>query len=257
VLAVVASTAAQKGPLWWAANHRLHHRYTDTTGDPHSPRRGLWWSHVGWIVSPEFSDTRYEVIPDLVQFPELRWLNNHDWVGPWALGAASYLIAGWSGLVVAFFASTVLLWHATFAINSLAHLVGGRRYDTADTSRNSWALALITFGEGWHNNHHPCPTSARQGFQWWEIDITYLLLRGLRRIGLVHHLHQPNPAVLNHHPTRWQGDLAPAPSRPAATTREVERPLRNRAIRDLPVPRTPSEDRVGGQVRARLAGPPP
>jgi stearoyl-CoA desaturase (delta-9 desaturase) len=197
VFAVGAGTAAQKGPLWWAANHRAHHRYSDTERDPHSPQSGFWWSHVGWILSDRFSATDYAAIEDFARYPELRWLNKHDWVAPWALGVASFLIAGWSGLVVGFFGSTILLWHVTFAINSVAHLRGSRRFATNDSSRNNPLLALVTFGEGWHNNHHHHPHSARQGLRWWEPDITYRILRMLQRVRVVRDIREPPPASLS------------------------------------------------------------
>lgn len=193
IFAAGGCSAAQKGPLWWAANHRAHHRYTDTERDPHSPQRGFWWSHVGWILSDRFSATDFEAIEDFAKYPELRWLNKHDWVAPWALGLASFLIAGWSGLVIGFFASTILLWHVTFAINSIAHLRGSRRYATNDSSRNNALLAVMTFGEGWHNNHHHYPKAARQGLRWWEIDVTYRTLKLLQRVRIVRDIREPPP----------------------------------------------------------------
>jgi stearoyl-CoA desaturase (delta-9 desaturase) len=196
VFAFGGVTAVQKGPLWWAANHRVHHRYTDTDRDPHSPQRGFWWSHVGWILSGEYGATDLDAIGDFAKYPELRFLNKYDWIGPWSLGVLAFLIGGWSGLFVGFFGSTVLLWHSTFAVNSFAHVFGRRRYDTNDTSRNSLGVALLTGGEGWHNNHHHYPLSARQGFYWWEIDVTYVVLRLLERVGLVHDLRQPTEATL-------------------------------------------------------------
>jgi stearoyl-CoA desaturase (delta-9 desaturase) len=196
IFAFGGGTAAQKGALWWASTHRTHHRYTDTDRDPHSPQRGFWWSHVGWILSDRFATTDYDAIDDFAKYPELRWLNEHDWVAPWTLGVASFLIGGWSGLVVGFFCSTIALWHATFAINSLAHLRGSRRYATNDSSRNNVVLAFATLGEGWHNNHHHDPLSARQGFRWWELDITYMVLRVLRRLHVVRDLRQPRAATL-------------------------------------------------------------
>ncbi|MCU1344595.1 MAG: Delta-9 acyl-phospholipid desaturase, partial [Acidimicrobiia bacterium] len=196
LLAAVGLTAVQKGPLWWASHHRNHHRYADTERDPHSPQKGFWWSHAGWITSGQYGNTKdYSGIEDFARYPELRWLNEHDWIGGWALGLACLLIGGWSGLVVGFFASTVVLWHVTFAINSFAHLFGDRRYATTDTSRNGMLLALLTFGEGWHNNHHHYPRCARQGLRWWEIDITYMLLRLGRLVGIVHDIREPPAAV--------------------------------------------------------------
>jgi stearoyl-CoA desaturase (Delta-9 desaturase) len=197
VLAFGGTTAAQKGPLWWAAHHRVHHRYSDTERDLHSPKRGFWWSQVGWILCDKYGATQVDEIKDFARYPELRFLNRHDWIGPWALGTTCWLIGGWSGLVVGFFASTILLWHTTFFVNSLAHVFGRRAYDTPDTSRNSLLIALITSGEGWHNNHHRYPSSARQGFRWWQIDPTYYGLRLLALLGVVHDLRQPPRRVID------------------------------------------------------------
>jgi stearoyl-CoA desaturase (delta-9 desaturase) len=191
VWAVLAESTAQKGVLWWAANHRQHHRAADTPADPHSPSRGWWWSHAGWILCDKFNDPDYALVKDFARYPELRWLDRHDWVPPWTLGLAAFLIGGWPGLIVGFFWSTVLVWHTTFLVNSAGHLVGRRRYDTPDTSRNSALLALFTGGEGWHNNHHHYPASARQGFFWWELDPTWYFLRACRRLGIVHDLKVP------------------------------------------------------------------
>ncbi len=195
ILAFGGATASQKGALWWASHHRLHHRFSDTEQDIHSPQKGFWWSHVGWILADKYKRTDYDDIKDFAKYPELVWLNEHDWVAPWALGLVSYLIAGWSGLVVGFFASTVLLWHGTFTVNSLNHVFGRRRYATSDTSRNSAILALWTMGEGWHNNHHYFAASARQGFFWWEIDATYYILKGLSTVGIVRDLKVPSARV--------------------------------------------------------------
>jgi stearoyl-CoA desaturase (Delta-9 desaturase) len=196
VLAFGAESSAQKGVLWWAAHHRHHHRFSDTQRDLHSPTRGFWWSHVGWILCDRYGDTEVDAIRDFARYPELRFLDRHDWLPPWTMAVACLLIGGWSGLVVGFFWSTVLLWHSTFSINSLAHVIGRRRYDTDDTSKNSFALALLTGGEGWHNNHHRYPASARQGFFWWEIDTTYYTLRVLASAGVVRDLRRPPPSVL-------------------------------------------------------------
>lgn len=188
LLAFGGTTAAQKGPLWWAAHHRAHHRRADRDGDVHSPKDGFWWSHVGWILSDRHKRADLRLVADLGAYPELRWLDRHDWLGPWLLAAASFAVAGWSGLFVGFFGSTVLVWHGTFLVNSVAHLVGRRRYDTPDTSRNSLVVAILTLGEGWHNNHHRFPSSVRQGHAWWEIDPTYLVLRILAAAGVIHDL---------------------------------------------------------------------
>ncbi len=195
VMAFGAQTSAQKGALWWAAHHRDHHRFSDTDNDIHSPRKGFWWSHVGWILCDRYGPTKYDGIKDFSRYPELVWLDKHDWVAPWSLAVVCYLIGGWSGLVVGFFWSTVLLWHSTFTVNSVAHVFGRRRYDTTDTSRNSLLVALLTGGEGWHNNHHHYPSSARQGFFWWEIDATYYGLKALSWVGIVKDLRRPPERV--------------------------------------------------------------
>ena len=130
VMAFGGTMAAQKGPLWWAAHHRNHHQFADTERDTHSPQKGFWWSHVGWILCDKFGASRHDNIRDFAKYPELRFLDKHDWIGPWTLGVVCYLIGGWSGLLIGFFASTVVLWHATFTVNSLAHVFGRRVYDT-------------------------------------------------------------------------------------------------------------------------------
>ncbi len=197
VMAFGGTTAVQKGPLWWAGHHRLHHRYTDLDDDVHSPRDGFWWSHVGWILSTKYKAVDLSIIKDFASYPELRFLEHHSWIGPWLLGVACFLIGGWGGLVIGFFLSTVLLWHGTFLVNSMAHLIGRRRYATPDTSRNSMIVALITGGEGWHNNHHYLPASARQGFTWWEIDPTWYVLKALAAMRVVRDLKDPPARLLD------------------------------------------------------------
>jgi len=199
VLAWLGCSTMQKGPLWWAGHHRGHHRHSDTPDDPHSPHETtFWWSHVGWIMSEEHTHTPWEAIQDWSCYPELRWLDRWHWIPGLVLGLACYLIGGWSGLVWGFVVSTILVYHATFSINSLSHLFGKRRYATDDDSRNNFLLALITLGEGWHNNHHHYQSSANQGFFWWEIDISYYTLRLLRCAGLVWDLRQPGAKALAH-----------------------------------------------------------
>jgi len=196
VLAVVGASAAQKGPLWWAAHHRDHHRFSDGPEDVHSPlRRGFWWSHVGWILARRFDGTKYERVKDLARYPELRLVDRFHHLAPIALGTGLFLAGGLPALLWGFFVSTAALWHATFAINSLAHIFGTRRYETRDGSRNNLALALVTFGEGWHNNHHFHPSSARQGFFWWEVDLSHLALRFLRVLRVVRDLRTPPASV--------------------------------------------------------------
>jgi len=197
ILAVLAQSSAQRGVLWWASTHRHHHRYSDTEEDVHSPiRRGFWYSHVGWIFDPRHEKTDLSAIPDFAKYPELRWLDRNRYVPPIVLGFLVWLFAGWSGLVVGFFWSTVAVWHATFTINSLSHVFGKQRYLTGDTSRNNVWLALLTFGEGWHNNHHHYQSAACQGFRWYEVDLTYYILKALSAVGLVWDLKRPPEAVV-------------------------------------------------------------
>jgi len=205
MLAWAAGSSAQKGVLWWAAHHRHHHAHSDEEADVHSPvQGGFWWSHAGWFLCNEFDDTRVDLIPDLVRFPELRFLNRWHVLPPFALAGILFLTGaglnryypelGTSGaqmLVWGFCISTVAVYHATFAVNSLAHVFGTRRFATIDDSRNNPIVALFTFGEGWHNNHHFSPSMERQGLEWWEIDITHYLLRLLKLTGLVWDLRTP------------------------------------------------------------------
>ena len=197
LLAFVAQSTAQRGVLWWAAKHRHHHRHSDTELDVHSPRmRGFFYSHVGWVFTPEHGETDYEAIPDLTKFPELMWLERHPYLPAATLAVACVLLGGWQALVVGFFWSTVLLYHGTFFINSLAHVHGSQRYVTGDDSRNNWWLAIITLGEGWHNNHHAYQRSTRQGFRWYEFDPTFYVLKALSWLRLVWDLGEPPEDVV-------------------------------------------------------------
>lgn len=197
VLAALGQTSFQRGALWWAAKHRAHHRYSDTELDPHSPgQHGFFMAHVGWIFDRHKKEADLSVIPDLTRFSELVWLDKHHKIPAFALALICFLIDGWTGLVVGFLISTVVLFHCTFFINSLAHVVGRQRYVTGDDSRNNWWLALITLGEGWHNNHHFYQASTRQGFRWWEIDVTFYTLKMLSWVGLVWDLKAPPTEVV-------------------------------------------------------------
>jgi stearoyl-CoA desaturase (delta-9 desaturase) len=209
IFAVCGNSSVQHGPLWWAAHHRHHHRYADQDEDPHSPsRHGFWYSHIGWLTSRTNFPTRIEYVGDWAKYPELVWINRFDNVIPvllaialFGLGASLAIYApglGTNGsqmLVWGFFISTVVLFHATSTINSLDHMIGTRRYNTPDTSRNNLALALITLGEGWHNNHHHYAITARQGFYWWELDPTHYLLVLLSWLGIVKDL-RPIPETV-------------------------------------------------------------
>jgi stearoyl-CoA desaturase (delta-9 desaturase) len=192
LLAVLSQTTAQKSVLWWAAKHRHHHLHSDTECDVHSPRhKGFIYSHLGWIFVRRHDPTDLVKVADLARYPELMWLHRFELVPAVALGVLCFLIGGWSMLVVGFFWSTVAVYHATFCINSLAHVRGSKRYVTGDESRNNWLLAFFTMGEGWHNNHHACQRSVRQGFRWWEIDPTFYLLKVCSWLGLVWDLKAP------------------------------------------------------------------
>jgi len=199
IFAILGSTAVQRGPLWWASHHRHHHTNSDEPADAHSPvQHGFLWSHVGWFLSDAHFATKSERVKELALFPELRFLDRFDVLVPvlfaisiYGLGAwLEYALPelgtnGWQLLVWGFVISTVALYHATFSVNSLAHSWGKRRYQTKDQSRNNLWIAIFTLGEGWHNNHHHFPGSARQGFYWWEIDLTYYGLRLLSAFGLI------------------------------------------------------------------------
>ncbi|HEY5948801.1 MAG TPA: acyl-CoA desaturase [Kofleriaceae bacterium] len=190
LLALGATFTAQKGVLWWAAHHRVHHKLSDLPGDLHSVKQsGFWWSHMGWILARDLEGTDLSRIKDFSKYPELRWLDRYWMLPPVAAGVLAFLLGGFWGLVWAFAVPQVLCWHGTFTINSLSHLWGGRRYATDDDSRNNFVLAVLTMGEGWHNNQHHYQVAARQGFFWWEIDCTYYVLRALSAVGLIWDLH--------------------------------------------------------------------
>jgi len=197
ILAFLAQSSAQKSVLWWASKHRHHHLHSDTERDVHSPRHtGFIYSHVGWIFTPRHETTDLTKVADLASYPELMWLHKWELVPAVTLAVICYLAAGWPGLVVGFLWSTVAVYHGTFCINSLAHVVGSKRYVTGDDSRNNWLLALFTMGEGWHNNHHAYQSSVRQGFRWWEIDMTFYILKILSWLGIVWDLKTPPEPVL-------------------------------------------------------------
>lgn len=202
IFALMGATAAQRGPLWWSSHHRQHHLCTDQPEDVHSPvQHGFWWSHVGWFLSKRNYYYKPERVKDLAAFPELVFLDRYDSLVPVLLLAVLMIVGKvlqltapelhTSALQMAvwgFFLSTTLLFHTTVTINSLTHIFGRQAYPTNDNSRNSFLLALLTLGEGWHNNHHYYPASVRQGFRWWQIDITFYILKLLEKLGMVWHL---------------------------------------------------------------------
>ncbi len=208
VMAFLGTSAAQKGPLWWAAHHRHHHRHSDTEEDIHSPRKGFWWSHVGWIMCDKYKCAHMKLVKDLREFPELNFLERFHLIAPISLAVIltglgmtlNYYFpqlntSGFQMLVWGFFISTAVLYHGTFTVNSLTHVYGRRRFDTTDDSRNSFLISLITLGEGWHNNHHRFPSSERQGFYWWEIDVSHYILRVLSWFRIVWDLRNPPKRV--------------------------------------------------------------
>ena len=197
ILAFLAQSSAQRSALWWAAKHRHHHLYSDTAEDVHSPRHtGFLYSHVGWLFTRKHDSADLTRIADFASYPELMWLHRFELFPAVVTAGLCFLFLGWAGLIVGFLWSTVVLYHATFCINSLAHVWGRTHYVTGDDSRNNWFLALLTLGEGWHNNHHAYQSSVRQGFRWWEVDVTYYLLKALSWLGIVKGLKTPPDSVL-------------------------------------------------------------
>jgi len=188
-LAVCGTLTLEGGPIFWVATHRLHHQYSDQPEDPHTPRVSGFWAHLGWIIfgEPHHNDTarmaRYA--PDLGKNAFYRWLTTYHWIPLTTLGFALLAIGGWGLVNWAIFLRVVVGLHSTWLINSATHIWGRRRFDVKDDSRNTWWVALLTFGEGWHNNHHAHPTSARHGLAWYEFDLTWIELRVLRALGLV------------------------------------------------------------------------
>ena len=281
VLAVLAQSTAQKSVLWWAAKHRHHHLHSDTEIDVHSPRhKGFLYSHVGWIFSRQHGETDLVKIEDFARYPELMWLHRLELAPAIVLALICFAVGGWSGLVVGFFCSTVVLYHATFCINSLAHVHGRRRYVTGDDSRNNWLLALVTMGEGWHNNHHAYQSSVRQGFRWFECDATFYVLTALSWTGLVWNLKSPPPEVLRneqrlgarvvnraaaqlaaHFNTDWiAGAIAAALERPQlAALEERLAATRERAtevLASLHLPHLPTREEILAKARHTLANTP-
>ncbi len=263
VLAWLAQSSSQKSVLWWAAVHRHHHKHSDTEEDVHSPRQhGFLYAHFGWVFDRKYDTTEQNAITDFADHPELRFLQRFEQLPAVVLAVATFLLAGWPGLVVGFFWSTVLLYHCTFFINSLAHVHGSQRYVTGDDSRNNWWLAVITMGEGWHNNHHAYQRSARQGFRWYEVDATFYILTVLAWVGIVRELGAPPIEVVrNERPLgratveRIARQLAASFDRAHLEARLAHLPtmdeLRARA-RNM-IPHTPSLDDICARARELIA----
>ncbi len=275
ILAFLAQTTAQKSVIWWASKHRHHHLHSDTKVDVHSPRHtGFIYSHMGWIFSRKHDLPDLAKVQDLTRYPELMFLHRFELAPAFLLAGLCYLIAGWPGLVVGYLWSTVLVYHGTFCINSLAHVSGTKRYVTGDDSRNNWLLAIFTMGEGWHNNHHAYQASVRQGFKWWEIDPTFYLLKGLSYTGLVWNLKTPPEQVLRNEQrlgvkaidyaaeellARFNTERIAAAIAAALHTPELStlRETLSRAghrttelLRTLPVPHIPSRDEIMHEAKA-------
>ncbi|WP_231864447.1 acyl-CoA desaturase [Sorangium cellulosum] len=220
LLALLGTTATQKGPLWWGGTHRVHHKYSDTERDVHSPlRKGFWYAHMGWWLGREHEELDLKRIPDFAGFPELRWLDRYHAVGPIGMIALLLAVGGYDAFLWGYVVSTCALMHGTFTINSLAHVFGSRRYATTDTSRNNFWLALITLGEGWHNNHHHYMSSANQGFFWWEIDVSFYILRAMEKLGLIWELRTAPAHVLQRNLIKEVGERSPLLA-PQATNAE-------------------------------------
>jgi stearoyl-CoA desaturase (delta-9 desaturase) len=185
-LVTCGSMALEGGPIQWVVTHRIHHAHTDRPGDPHTPRDGGWWAHIGWILwgsaSPESTLAHYA--PDLIKDRYYRWLNKYYYVPLIVVGVLLLIFGGWGVMLWGVFLRVTLAFHTTWLVNSATHLWGRKRFQTEDDSRNSWWVALLTFGEGWHNNHHAHPTSAQHGLRWYEIDINWLGIRALQLLGL-------------------------------------------------------------------------
>jgi stearoyl-CoA desaturase (delta-9 desaturase) len=187
-LAICGTLTLEGGPIFWVATHRIHHQFSDRPGDPHSPREGAWWSHIGWLLVGESKHNNTKLLakyaPDLARDPFYVWLNNYHWIMPTLLAALLFAIGGFSMMLWGSFARIVFSLHATWLVNSATHMWGGRRFNTRDDSRNLWWVALLSFGEGWHNNHHAHPTSARHGLAWYEFDISWIHISILKFLGI-------------------------------------------------------------------------
>lgn len=189
VIVTIGALAMQGGPIFWVAGHRKHHAYTeDEDKDPYSSRRGFWWSHMGWILYPRSESFAFETYkkfaPDLARDPYYRWLDRNFLPLQIPVGILLYLCGGWSFVIYGVFLRAVVLWHSTWLINSATHLYGYRNFEVEDNSRNLWWAAILTYGEGWHNNHHAHPNVAPAGRHWWEVDMTWWAIKTLQTLGL-------------------------------------------------------------------------
>lgn len=229
VFGAIGCTSVQRGPLWWAAHHRHHHAHSDDGEDLHSPRQhGFWYSHMGWFLTARGYQLDWKRVPDFAKYPEMRFLEKCDLILAvlWAL--ANYTLGavleayypglgttGFQMLIWGFFCSTVAVYHVTYFVNSLTHVMGSKRFRTKDDSRNNWLVAILTFGEGWHNNHHHYPASASQGFYWWEVDMSFYILKFLSMMGVVWDLKKVPSWVLERQLMSQPVETAPAKAVPS------------------------------------------
>ena len=247
LLALLGQTSAQRGVIWWAAVHRHHHLHSDTPEDVHSPRHmGFLHSHVGWIFRPKRRQADYSTVQDLTRYAELVWLDRHPYLPAAALAVLTFVIGGWPGLVVGFFISTVVLYHCVFFINSLAHVVGKQRYVTGDDSKNNWWLALITLGEGWHNNHHHYQSATAQGWRWYEIDVSYYVLKAMSWLRLVWDMRAPPAKVVRDEQPLGRKTLERVAQQLASSF-----PVERLSLQDLP-----TLDELRGRAREMFADSP-
>lgn len=188
-MATCGTLAVQSGPITWVTTHRIHHAFTDTHKDPHSPRQGTYWSHIGWIfrgtAQGQSEATMQRYSPDLMKDPYLRLLDKYYYATTIIVAAVLIAIGGWTMVLAGIFLRTVIGWHFTWLVNSATHLWGSRRFETRDDSRNNGLVAAVTFGEGWHNNHHAFPRSAKHGLTWKEVDLNWYQLQLMEKLGLI------------------------------------------------------------------------
>lgn len=213
LLAVAGCTALQKGPLWWAIHHRLHHKHSDTPNDPHSPVvEGFLHGHIGWLFTQDLMRPDERIVHDLAKYRELVWLDRLWMIPGLLMAAACFAVLGWNGLIYGYCLSVVIIFQGTFAVNSIGHLYGRQRFETGDGSRNNMVLGYLAMGDGWHNNHHRAPYSARHGFAWYELDMTYKFIQLLAWLGIVWDVKQPREELLRGVKEPELAELAPMPA---------------------------------------------
>ena len=213
LMTILGTLTLEGGQIDWVVTHRIHHAHTDAPGDPHTPRDGGWWAHMGWILRGTAQQHPKEVMvryaPDLMKDPVHVLINDFYWIPQVVLGAGLLWFGGWSMLFVGIFLRVVVGLHATWFVNSATHMWGTRRFDSADDSRNSWWVALLTWGEGWHNNHHAHPRAARHGLTWYEVDVNWYGIRALQLVGLARDIKLISRETIQRAATEAQSEAAP------------------------------------------------